>query len=59
MKIKKQNKGWQCGECKSGNQTVIFEGNSRPNCTPLCPKIEIKWTFKVKLNYYWMNFHKN
>ena len=24
------------------NQAAIFGGNSRPNCTPLCPKMEKK-----------------
>jgi hypothetical protein len=37
-----------------------FEGNSRPNCNPLCQKMERKkCKFKVKLNDYWMNLHKN
>jgi hypothetical protein len=25
IKIKKSNKGWQCGESKSGNQAAILE----------------------------------
>jgi hypothetical protein len=37
----------------------FFGGNSRPNSTPLCPKMEKKYKFKVKLNDYWMNLHKN
>jgi hypothetical protein len=32
----------QCGESRPGNQAAIFERNSRPNYTPLCPKIEKK-----------------
>jgi len=59
IKIKNNNKGWQCGESRSGNQATIFGGNSRPNCTPLCPKMEKKCKFKVKLNDYWTNLHKN
>jgi hypothetical protein len=42
-----------------GIKLHFFEGNSRPNCTPLCPKMEKKCKFKVKLNDYWMNLHKN
>jgi hypothetical protein len=49
----------QRGESRPGNQVGIFGGNSRSNCTPLCPKIEKKYKFKVKLNNYWMNLHKN
>jgi hypothetical protein len=37
-KQKNNNKGWQRGESRPGNQVAIFEGNSRPNCAPLCPK---------------------
>jgi len=39
---KNNNKGWQRRESKPGSQVAIFEGNSRPNCAPLCPKIEKK-----------------
>jgi len=56
---KNKIKGWQCGESKPGNRAAIFGGNSRPNCIPLCPKIETKCKFKVKLNDYWTNLHKN
>jgi hypothetical protein len=41
------------------NQAAIFGGNSRPNCTPLWQKMETKCKFKVKLNDYWTNLHKN
>jgi hypothetical protein len=58
-KQNKQNKGWQRGESRLENQAAIFGENSRPNCTSLCPKIERKCKFKVKLNYYWTNLHKN
>jgi hypothetical protein len=37
---KNKIKSWQRGESKPGNQTVIFGGNSRPNCTPLCSRME-------------------
>jgi hypothetical protein len=40
IKIKNNNKGWQREESRPGNKVVIFEGNSRPNCAPLCPKME-------------------
>jgi len=36
-----------------------FEGNLRPSCTPLCLKMKKKCKFKVKLNDYWTNLHKN
>jgi hypothetical protein len=36
-----------------------FGGNSRPNCTPLCPRMEKKCKFKVKLNDYSTNLYKN
>jgi hypothetical protein len=56
----------QCGESRlrkttkiGKNQAAIFGGNSRPNCTSLCPKLEKKCKFKVKLNNYWTNLHKN
>jgi hypothetical protein len=39
---KNNNKDWLCGESRPGNQAAIFEGNLRPNCTPLCPKIKKK-----------------
>jgi len=42
-----------------GNQAAIFEENSKPNCTPLYPRMEKKCKFKVKLNDYWTNLHKN
>jgi hypothetical protein len=41
-----------------GNQAAIFGENSKPNCTPLCQRIEKKCKFKVKLNDYWTNFIK-
>jgi hypothetical protein len=44
IKINNNNKGWQRGESRPGNQVAIFEGNSRPNCAPLCPKMEKKNT---------------
>jgi hypothetical protein len=44
-------------DCK--NQAAIFGGNLRPNCNPLCLKLEKKCKFKVKLNVYWINLHKN
>jgi hypothetical protein len=56
---KNKIKGWQRGESRSGNQVVIFGGNSRPIYTPLCQKMETKCKFKVKLNDYWTNLHKN
>jgi hypothetical protein len=37
----------------------FFGENSRPNCAILCPKMEKKCKFKVKLNDYWTNLHKN
>jgi len=37
---KNKIKSWQRGESKPGNQAVILGGNSRPNCTPLCPRME-------------------
>jgi len=37
---KNKIKSWQRRESKPGNQAVIFGGNSRPNCTPLCPRME-------------------
>ena len=41
FKIKtKNNKGWQRGESRPGNQVVIFRGDSRPSCAPLCSKLE-------------------
>jgi len=43
----------------SENQVAIFEGNSRLIGAPLCPKLEKKCKFKVKLNDYWTNLHKN
>jgi hypothetical protein len=39
-------------KARPGYQAVIFEENSMLNCTPLCPKMENKCKFKVKLNYY-------
>ena len=44
---------------QTGESICNFEGNSRPNCTPLYPKIERKCKFNVKLNDYQMNLHKN
>jgi hypothetical protein len=41
-KDKKKNKDWQRGESRLGNQVAIFGGDSRPSCTPLCPKLEEK-----------------
>ena len=40
-------------------QAVIFKGNSIPNCTPLCQRMEKKCKFKVKLNDYWTDLNKN
>jgi hypothetical protein len=42
-----------------GNQVAIFGGDSRPIGAPLCPKLEKKYKFKVKLNDYWTNLYKN
>jgi hypothetical protein len=42
-----------------GIKLQFFEGNSRPNCTPLCQKMEKKSKLKIKLNDYWRNLHKN
>jgi hypothetical protein len=40
LKIKtKNNKGWQRGESRPGNQVAIFRGDSRPSCAPIMPKI--------------------
>ena len=44
---------------KIGESSCNFGGSSRPNCTLLCPKMKKKCKFKVKLNDYWMNLHKN
>jgi hypothetical protein len=54
MRRKPTKKGCKIGE----NQAAIFGRISRPKCTLLCPKIE-KCKFKVKLNDYWTNLHKN
>jgi hypothetical protein len=42
-----------------GIKLQFFRGNSRPNCTLLCPRMGKRCKFKVKLNDYWMNLHKN
>ena len=49
IKIKNNNKGCQRRESRPGSQVAIFGGNSRPNCAPLCPKIEKKNT-NLRLN---------
>jgi hypothetical protein len=35
-----------------GIKLQFFEENSRPTCTPLCPKMKKKYKFKIKLNDY-------
>jgi hypothetical protein len=42
-----------------GEYNCNFGGNSRPNCIPLCQKMKKQCKFKVKLNDYWTNLHKN
>jgi hypothetical protein len=57
---RKKFKGRKADQGKIGkNQSAIFGGNSRPFGAPLCPKSEKKCKFKVKLNDYWINLHKN
>jgi hypothetical protein len=36
-----------------------FGWNQEPNCILLYPKQKRHYKFKVKLNHYWMNLHKN
>jgi hypothetical protein len=49
IKIKNNNKDWQRRESRPGSEVAIFGGNSRPNCAPLCQKIEKKNT-NLRLN---------
>jgi len=36
-----------------------FQWNQDFNHNPLYPKLERQYRFKVKLNDYWINLHKN
>jgi hypothetical protein len=62
IKIKKYNKGWQRGENRPGNTSAILEkiqGLIVLHYAPKWRKIEKTCKFKVKLNDYWTNLHKN
>jgi hypothetical protein len=50
---------WLRKDFKHRKSSCNFGWNQEPNCAILYPKLEKQCRFKVKLNYYWTNLHKN